>query len=401
MKQETFRRELKNLTPDVPEVFHQRVEAFLQEKVDQEVNMKESTKRALYMGGRFSSRALIFALIAVLALGTVAVAATQWGIFGSLSEMLGTQPLTADSVMQGNLHTETVNGVKITIKEAGYDGRTLFLQYSYRLPGYDTPMGQISPKNGERLISDEELELLNEYNVGWWVDAFWVNGQPMDMASNSGSNDRGSEIPGEIVHTEYWRLDNLDVELTGNVEIALPIGESQPAEYRKAIFDKASGQYTMPDKGVVTFTFDAKDTLSRVVTLNPNQETVTPDVTAKVTEAAFTPMMTYITLAMEPNPDSVAAYKAEHGEGFYAEDGTLLWEYSGMYVYGDWIVSLELVDGNGCRIFPDHSYGNNGYSDTWAEFTYPYMDPAALPDQLWLAPMDGDTADMDNAIRVK
>ena len=401
MKQETFRRELKNLTPDVPEVFHQRVEAFLQEKVDQEVNMKESTKRALYMGGRFSSRALIFALIAVLALGTVAVAATQWGIFGSLSEMLGTQPLTADSVMQGNLHTETVNGVKITIKEAGYDGRTLFLQYSYRLPGYDTPMGQISPKNGERLISDEELELLNEYNVGWWVDAFWVNGQPMDMASNSGSNDRGSEIPGEIVHTEYWRLDNLDVELTGNVEIALPIGESQPAEYRKEIFDKASGQYTLPDKGVVTFTFDAKDTLSRVVTLNPNQETVTPDVTAKVTEAAFTPMMTYITLAMEPNPDSVAAYKAEHGEGFYAEDGTLLWEYSGMYVYGDWIVSLELVDGNGCRIFPDHSYGNNGYSDTWAEFTYPYMDPAALPDQLWLAPMDGDTADMDNAIRVK
>ncbi len=401
MKQETFRRELKNLTPDVPEVFHQRVEAFLQEKVDQEVNMKESTKRALYMGGRFSSRALIFALIAVLALGTVAVAATQWGIFGSLSEMLGTQPPTADSVMQGNLHTETVNGVEITIKEAGYDGRTLFLQYSYRLPGYDTPMGQISPKNGERLISDEELELLNEYNVGWWVDAFWVNGQPMDMASNSGSNDRGSEIPGEIVHTEYWRLDNLDVELTGNIEIALPIGESQPAEYRKAIFDKASGQYTLPDKGVVTFTFDAKDTLSRVVTLNPNQETITPDVTAKVTEAAFTPMMTYITLAMEPNPDSVAAYKTEHGEGFYAEDGTLLWEYGGMYVYGDWIVALELVDGNGCRIFPEHSYGNNGYSDTWAEFTYPYMDPAALPDQLWLAPMDGDTADMDNAIRVK
>ena len=86
---------------------------------------------------------------------------------------------------------------------------------------------------------------------------------------------------------------------------------------------------------------------------------------------------------------------------FYAEDGTLLWEYSGMNVYGDWIVSLELVDGNGCRIFPEHSYGNNGYSDTWAEFTYPYMDHAALPDQLWLAPMDGDTADMDNAIRVK
>ena len=144
MKQETFRRELCDLTPDVPEVFHQRVETFLQEKVAQEVNMKESTKRALYMGGRFSSRALIFALIAVLALGTVAVAATQWGIFGSLSEMLGMQPPTADSVMQGDLHQETGNGVESTIEEAGYDGRTLFLQYSYRFPGIDEPLGTVS-----------------------------------------------------------------------------------------------------------------------------------------------------------------------------------------------------------------------------------------------------------------
>ncbi|MBE5787598.1 MAG: hypothetical protein E7324_08685, partial [Clostridiales bacterium] len=243
MKQEIFRRKLRDLTPDVPEVFHQRVEAFLQEKIDQEVNMKESTKRALYMGGRFSSRALIFALIAVLALGTVAVAATQWGVFGSLSEMLGTQPPTADSVMQANLHQEIVNGVEITIKEAGYDGRTLFLQYSYRLPGYDAPMGKINPKTGERMLSDDDLALLAKHNVGWWVDAFWINGQPMEMAANSGSNDRGSENPGEIVHTEYWRLDNINVELSGEVEIALPIGECQSAEYRKAIFDKESGQY--------------------------------------------------------------------------------------------------------------------------------------------------------------
>ena len=402
MKQVTFRRLMTSITPDAPEHFSNHVDTVLGRIVAQEESqMKESTKRALYMGGRFSSRALIFALIAVLALGTVAFAATQWNIFGSLSEMLGTQPPTADSVMQGNLHTETVNGVEITIQEAVYDGRTLFLQYSYRLPGYDMSMGQVSPKTGERLISDEELDLLSEYNVGWWVDAFWVNGQPMDMASNSGSNDRGSEVPGEIVHTEYWRLDNLDVELTGKVEIALPIGESKPAEYRKAIFDKASGQYTLPDQGVVTFTVDTKDILSRVVTLNPNQETVTPGVTAKVTEAAFTPLMTYITLDMQPNPDSVAAYKAEHGEGFYGEDGTLLWEYSGMYVYGEWLMELQLVDGNGTPLFAEPTHGCNGYNDTWAEFTYPYMDPANLPDELWLAPMDGDTADMEYAIRVK
>ena len=399
MKQETFRRELCDLTPDVPEVFHQRVETFLQEKVAQEVNMKESTKRALYMGGRFSSRALIFALIAVLALGTVAVAATQWGIFGSLSEMLGMQPPTADSVMQGDLHQETVNGVEITIEEAGYDGRTLFLQYSYRFPGIDEPLGTVS-KHGERMLTDNDMALFEQYNLGWWVDAFWINGQPMEMAGDSGSNDRGSENPGEIIHTEYWRLDNIDVELSGKVEIALPIGESQPAEYRKAIFDKASGQYTLPDKGVVTFSFDASDTLSRVVTLNPNVETVTPEVTAKVSEAAFTPLMTYITLDLTANPEALAAFKQENGEGYYDEQGNLLWPYSGMDMYSGWIVGLKLVDGDGKELFPD-AVGCNGVGNGWAEFLYPYMDSANLPDELWLAPMDGDTADMEYAIRVK
>lgn len=399
MKHETFRRELCDLTPDVPEVFHQRVETFLQEKVAQEVNMKESTKRALYMGGRFSSRALIFALIAVLALGTVAVAATQWGIFGSLSEMLGMQPPTADSVMQGDLHQETVNGVEITIEEAGYDGRTLFLQYSYRFPGIDEPLGTVS-KHGERMLTDNDMALFEQYNLGWWVDAFWINGQPMEMAGDSGSNDRGSENPGEIIHTEYWRLDNIDVELSGKVEIALPIGESQPAEYRKAIFDKASGQYTLPDKGVVTFSFDASDTLSRVVTLNPNVETVTPEVTAKVSEAAFTPLMTYITLDLTANPEALAAFKQENGEGYYDEQGNLLWPYSGMDMYSGWIVGLKLVDGDGKELFPD-AVGCNGVGNGWAEFLYPYMDPANLPDELWLAPMDGDTADMEYAIRVK
>lgn len=400
MKQEAFRRELADLTPDVPEAFHQRVEAFLAEKVDQEVIMKESTKRALYAGGRFGSRALIFALVAALMLGTVAYAATQWGIFDSLSDLLGSQPPTADSVMQGNLHTETVNGVEITIEEAGYDGKTLFLQYSYRFPGITEQLGREMGKKGYRILTDEDYALFDQYGIGWWVDAFWVNGQSMDMASGSGASEVAGAEPGEIIRTEYWRLDNIDVALAGKVEIALPIGESQSVEYRKSIFDRESGQYTLPDKGVVTFTFDASDILSRVVTFTPNAETVTPDVTARVTEAAFTPLMTYITLDLKANPDSVAAYKAEHGEGAYGEDGTLYREYSGMDVYGDWIASLQLVDGNGQQVFPGY-WGNNGYSNTWAEFTYPYLDAEKLPDELWLAIMDGGVADMEYAIRVK
>lgn len=398
MKQEIFRQELKNLNPDVPEVFHQRVEAFLQEKVDQAVNMKDSTKRVLYTGGRFSSRALVFALIGVLALCTVAYAATKWDIFDSLSGILGTQPPTADSVMQGNLHRETVNDVEITIKEAGYDGKTLFLQYSYRLPDVAEPIG-IPGRHGERMLSDEDLALLDEYNVGWWVDAFWVNGQPMDMAHNSGSNECGSEVPGEIIRTDYWRLDNIDVALTGEVEIALPIGDRQSAEYRNAIFDQEHGQYLLPDKGVVAFTFDAGDILSCMTKKHPNIATVTPDVTASVIEVVCSPLMTYITLTMEPNPDALAAYKAAHGDGFFDEEGNLLWPYTGMDVYGAWLSDLELVDGDGQRIF-EQAPGMS-YTSTWAEFTYPYMDAENLPEQLWLAPVNGDEADMTYAVRVK
>ena len=205
----------------------------------------------------------------------------------------------------------------------------------------------------------------------------------------------GSDVPGEIIRTEYWRLDNLDVFLTGKVDIALPIGQPQDAEY-----DKETRQYLLPDKGVVNFSFDAGDTAGSVVTLQPCVDTVTPDVTARVSEAAFTPLMTYITLELEANPDSLAAYKAVHGEGFCDQDGTMLWAYTGMDVYGGWISSLELVDGSGQRVFPGHP-GNNGYSSTWAEFTYPYMDAQQLPEELWLAPVSGGAADMSTAIRVK
>lgn len=77
--------------------------------------------------------------------------------------------------------------------------------------------------------------------------------------------------------------------LSGRVEVALPIGRKPSAEYRKALYNTESGQYALPDKGVVSFSFDAGDALSQVVTLSPNQKTVTLDVTARVTEAALLP----------------------------------------------------------------------------------------------------------------
>ena len=387
MKQETFCKELAALTPEMPESFHLRVEAFLGEKVREEAQAPANPeRRTLRTGGRIGRRALVIALIAALLLGTAALAATQWNIFRTLRVILGIQPPTADSVMQSVLCHETVNGVDITVREAGYDGRTLLLQYSFRLPDMAEPLGDLEP--------------VTQRGVGWWVDAFWINGQAMDMAADSGSDYTAGDVPGEIIRTDYWRLDNLGVTLSGEVEIALPIGEMQPAEYRRAIYDAETDQYTLPDRGIVTFRIDTGDTLSRVVTLYPDAEAVLPDVTARVTEAAFTPLMTYITLELAVNPASLDAYQAEHGMGYYAGDGTLIWAYGGADVFAEWAESLQLVDGAGKMLFPGY-YGGNSLGNTWAEFIYPYLDASALPEEMWLAPVRDGEADMTLAVRVK
>lgn len=387
MKQETFCKELAALTPEMPESFHLRVEAFLGKKVREEAQAPANPeRRTLRTGGRIGRRALVIALIAALLLGTAALAATQWDIFRTLRVILGIQPPTADSVMQSVLCHETVNGVDITVREAGYDGRTLLLQYSFRLPDMAEPLGDLEP--------------VTQRGVGWWVDAFWINGQAMDMAADSGSDYTAGDVPGEIIRTDYWRLDNLGVTLSGEVEIALPIGEMQPAEYRRAIYDAETDQYTLPDRGIVTFRIDTGDTLSRVVTLYPDAEAVLPDVTARVTEAAFTPLMTYITLELAVDPASLEAYQAEHGMGYYAGDGTLIWAYGGADVFAEWAESLQLVDGAGEMLFPGY-YGGNSLGNTWAEFIYPYLDASALPEEMWLAPVRDGEADMTLAVRVK
>ena len=117
-----------------------------------------------------------------------------------------------------------------------------------------------------------------------------------------------------------------------------------------------------------------------------------------MTEAAFSPLLTYITLGLEVNPDAMAAYIAENGDGYYNDEGQLLFPYDGLDVFSDYLFSLSLVDGEGKELFPDH-YGNNGMGSRWAEYIYPYIEN--MPDELWLAPVDGGQADMTYAIRVK
>ena len=396
MNSRDFQKQLTSAIPDVPEHFHNRMEMTLASIVNQEANMKESTKKAIRTAGRFSSRTIALALALIMAVSAVALAATQWHLFDNIPYLTGGgTPKNADSVMQGNLYQETINNVEITVKEAGYDGRTLFLQYSYRMLDVDKTFSKTE-------LSEEDERMLFERGVGWWIDTIWINGKAMDMPNGSSSGMTGSDIPGELVVTDVWRLDNEGFMLNGPIQISLPIGKCQNLEdYRRAEHPEkydVDGTLKLPEQGMVTFTYDAKDILSQVQVVHPEQETVLPEVTAQVAEAAFTPLMTYITLNLKVNPDAMAAYIQENGAGHRDDNGNVIFPFSGMDVFGEWIWSLELVDGSGAPLFPGH-YGQNGYSDEWAEFLYPYIE--TIPDELYLAPIKDGAADMTQAVQVK
>ena len=112
-----------------------------------------------------------------------------------------------------------------------------------------------------------------------------------------------------------------------------------------------------------------------------------------------------MTLKLEGNPDSLAKFIEENGEGYFDENGTLLWPYSGMDVYGEWASGLTLVDGDGKEVFPNlqeeygYVYGCNGYGSEEAEYLFPYLE--SYPAEMWLAPVEEGQADMTKAVRVR
>ncbi len=395
MNSNEFKDKLTSVTPEVPEHFHNRVEMTLENIVMQEAQKNNTTKQTTKTTGRFSRRTFTIALAVTLFLGAAAFAATtQWHLFESISFLTGSgTPKNADSVMQSDLYRETVNNVEITVREAAYDGRTLLIQYSYRILDAETPYavtaGEIfganlpdgmSADTVVESVPGEAVEALEAHGVGSWISTIWIEGQELDMYPGSGRVVMGSTTPGEIIYTNYYRLDHGGVSLNGSVQITLPIGEKQSDEYLSNLYESETHTYRLPDKGVVTFAYNAGDTASKTEVIRPDRETVLAEGTVCVREAVFSPLMTYITLSLQADPER----KLQEDE---------------LDIFEDWLFSLELIDGSGNILFPDE-YGLNEHSRTAAEFLYPYMD--TVPDELYLAPVDENgTADMDRAVLVK
>ncbi len=357
--------------------------------------------------------ALLTALAMILAAGTAS--AETMNIRSMIAEHSGAEaPESAAELIQPILYQETVGSTEITIQEAAYDGRSLFLVYSFRMTDVDHPLGLTAGEfYGEELpedmdpneyvygMTEDAEDLLWEHGVGWWMDGIWINGTELnDMPEGSGQYLSGTDIPGELVENDIWRLDNVGVFLDSPVQISLPIGKRQDyMEFTRSEHPEkydADGRMILPEKGMITFTFDPKDVLSSVRVFRPEGETAAPVAAVKVAEAAFSPLMTYITLDLTVNPDAMDAFIAENGEGMTDDNGEIIWPYGPMDVFGEWVESLMLTDGNGTVLFPDVC-GMAACSDEGAEFLLPCLE--TLPDALYLAPVSEEgAADMTQAI---
>ena len=85
----------------------------------------------------------------------------------------------------------------IAVKEAAYDGRSLYVLYSIRDRTVEHPLGEWDDQSGKRLLLDGEEASPGRTadQVGWWTDALWINVQDIGMPNLSSSQRYGSDVP--------------------------------------------------------------------------------------------------------------------------------------------------------------------------------------------------------------
>ena len=393
MSKRTLKHMLQSSVPNPPQMFSDAMRATLGGITQAGAQQKHPSKRNFHT----KRRLLVYAIIAIVLIASVAVAAVllHSNVF---TYTMGATPENAESITHYNLAAETIGNAEVKVTEAAYDGISLFISYSIRDLTADEPLGMYDARSDMRLLTEADYQRISALGVGWWVDHIWIDGQSVDMPGMSGGMDVGTDTPGEILCSTLYRLDQEALYLDGVVEIAMPIGERQSLD--SLIIDREKDQVALPDQGMVSFTLDCSSR-DQVIELTPNIETVGPRWRAKVSSAIITPIQTYITVDWAVDPDVMQAYIDENGEGFADEDGNFYWMYDGVDAVGFEVQSLELVNADGEKVFTswDGFYGNQGIGPSQAWFTFPYTD--ALPDELYLAPsMDGGI-DMDYAVRIR
>ncbi len=391
MKKHELRDALAAAVPEAAPIFGSAMRATLAELARQE-NERQGTPIAKRVMNK--RRALTLVLAVLLLVAAVATAATL--LARDLFDVtMGDTPTNAASLTQYNLAKETVGSAEITVREAAYDGMTLYIVYSIRDLTATEPLGA-ADESGERRLREEDYARIEGLGVGWWWDNLWIDGKSVNMPNMSGGEDLPGEENGEALYYMQYRLDQENVFLDGkSVEIALPIGERQAFE---SLIRTDEG-IAKPEKGMVTFRLDCSSR-GQVATEEPNLTTEAAKWRAKVSKVVYTPLQMYVTLDWAVKPEVMAAYIAENGDGYY-ENGVKLWAYDGAEVCGGEIMSMKLVDEGGKPVFETMRgyYGCKGMGAEQAWYTFPYAE--RYPEKMYLAPEVGGEVDMAQAVRVK
>lgn len=375
---------------DVPQGFDQSMRrAFAQ--IHSECAQKPPVRRA---------RRLSFgtALLIALLLAAIAVAATL--LSHSVFEMtMGATPENGARITQYNLAKQSFGECDVEIREAAYDGMSLYVVYSIRDRSADGLLGE-ADENGVRYLGGTSMPAMERDDIGWWCDHLWIDGKSVDMPNMSGGETIGGDANGEILYYMMYRLDQVDLYLDGkSVEIAMPIGKRQALD--SLVYHEETGLLDMPKAGLIAFRLDCS-LREGVTTERPNIVLDAPDFTAKVSEAVYTPIQLYLTLDTQVKPAAMDAFIAENGEGFYDEQGKLLWPYTGLDVIESWSMNLALVDAAGKPVFErmEGFYGCQGAGAERAWYTFPYRED--YPREMYLAPtLPVGGADMTRAVRVR
>ena len=335
------------------------------------------------------SMTLVIAIALILALSVAAYAEYRWQVLSRFSFFVGENPVKAGEIMQSGLHSQTFGDVTITVEEAGYDGRTLFLTYSYKAADDSTVYNE-----------DNAYDFFGKHDAGWWWDGMWINGKTVDMALGSTSEVMPGDEPGEVVEVDMWCLANEGVIMDDVTRIALPVGTDQDAMtlYMNPAMRDENGGLKEPAEGVLVFELDTKEIQERITVVHPGEVTELELVNAYVEEAVFTPLMTYIDVRYTLKDGVMEAYIEANGEGVYNDDGKLVIPYGPYDAAGWWMHTLVLVDAQGNRVGGQLT-PYDGYGDKGVTLWMPYVED--LPQELFLVQSDGGAADMSRAIRVR
>ena len=368
---------LEEDTGEVPERFHQAMLAAFGQMEDEpfdgtelpiSVEAAEKPRRPRHVprqGGRFR-RMMLVMLITLGLLGGLAVATTAnprllevfWGKDFEPSAQ-------ASAYIAHDLAEVETSGYRVRVEEAVYDGMTLYVRYSIRDMSCDHLLGETNVDTGRRML-------------------------------NGGETWAGDEN-GEIVVSEMYRLDQVGVFLSGDVQIDLPIGEKQHYDYEMwQSMLKEDGTFRKPDAGLVSFTLNCDAPVTHYA---DGERVVLPDGTAAWVESADdTPVKLYVTVRFEISDAQREAFRAENGEGYVFPDGTVM-PFDDVDMVGSWVYGLTLVDADGKPLRASLGYGegNWGVGSGVADYVFSHED--AYPEQVYLAPQTGeDSADMAWAI---